>query len=159
MSRKINEPSCPTILQFNFEGLTRPKCEVVQHIATKHSASVILLQETHTTSNNNIKVYDFSLIGAIHNPKHGIATLVRTYLTTILVQLSKKERDMQWLTFMISDDISITNIYKPPVAPFLTLPLCQHPAIYSRDFNCHYNPGAIHPTIHTKMLYMTGHIL
>ena len=69
MPRKINEPFGPAILQLNVEDLTRSKYEVVQRFSTKHSASVILLQETHTTSNDNIKVYGFSLIGAIHHAK------------------------------------------------------------------------------------------
>ena len=88
MSRKINEPSGPAILQLNVEGLTRSKC-VIQRIATKHFASAILLQETHTASKDNIKVYGFSLIGTIHHAKHGIATLVTNDLTATMVQSSK----------------------------------------------------------------------
>ena len=34
--------------------------------------------------------------------------------------------------------ISITNIYKPPKAPFEPPPRYKHPAIYSGDFNCHH---------------------
>ena len=159
MPGKINEPSGPAILQLNVGGLTTSKYEVVQCIATNHSASVILLQETHTTSNDNIKVYGFPIIGAIHHAKHGIATLVRNDLTATLVQSSKKYSEMQWLTIMINDDISITNIYKPPKALFLPPSLYQHPAIYSRGFNCHPTSWGIHPTTQTEKLYMTGHIL
>ena len=97
-----------------------------------------LLQETHTTSNDNIKGYGYSLIGAIHYSKFGTATLVRKDLTATLVQLSKKNSEIQWLTIMINDDISITNIYKPQKSPFLPLPLYQYTAIYSGDFNCHH---------------------
>ena len=42
------------------------------------------------------------------------------------------------VTIMINDDISITNIYKPPNALFLPPTLYQHPAFYSGDFNCHH---------------------
>ena len=136
--RKINKPSGQAVLQLNVEGLTRPKCEAVQRIATKHSALVNLLQETHTTSNDNIKGYGYSLIGAIHYSKFGTATLVRKDLTATLVQLSKKNSEIQWLTIMINDDISITNIYKPQKSPFLPLPLYQYTAIYSGDFDCHH---------------------
>ena len=114
MQRKINEPSGPAILKLYVKAPRRTKCKLNQCIVTKHSASVILLQETHTTSNKNIKVYGFSLNSAIHHAKRGIATVP-------------------------------------------TVPLYQHPAIYSRDFSCH--PGGIHPTTQTEKLYMTGHIL
>ena len=97
-----------------------------------------MLQETHTTSKDNIKGYGFSLIGAIHHAKHGIATLDRNDLTATLIQSSKKDSEIQWLTIMINDDISITNIYKPPKAAFLPPPLYQHTTIYSGDFNCHH---------------------
>jgi len=43
---KLHEPSGPAILQLNVEGLTRPKCEVIQKITTDNSISVILLQKT-----------------------------------------------------------------------------------------------------------------
>ena len=56
MPVNINEPSGLAILQLNVEGLTRSKCEVIQLIATKHSASVILLQETQTAINNTSKL-------------------------------------------------------------------------------------------------------
>ena len=136
MPRKINELSGAAVLQLNAEGSTRSKCKVVHCIATKYS--VILLQEKQTTRNDNIKVYGFSLIGAILHAKHGIATLVRNDVTATLVQSRKKDSEMQWLTIMINDDISIPNIYKPPKAPFLPPPWYQHPAIYSGDFNCHH---------------------
>ena len=97
MLRKINEPSGSAILQLNVEGLTRSKCEVVQCIATKHYKSVILLQETHITNNDDIKVSGFFLIGAIHHVKHGIVIFVRSDLTATLVQSSKKDSEMQWL--------------------------------------------------------------
>ena len=138
MSRQVNEPSGPAILQVNVEGLTRSKCDVIQLIATKHSASVILLQETHTTSNDNIRIYGFFLISPIFHEKYGIAILVRNDLTANLVQSSKDESQMQWLTIMMNDDITITNFYKPPKTPFVSPPLCQHPTIYSRDFICHH---------------------
>jgi len=43
---KLHDQSGPTILQLNVEGLTGPKCEVIQNIAMNNSVSIILLQET-----------------------------------------------------------------------------------------------------------------
>ena len=110
MPKKINKQSGPAILQLNVEGLTRSKWKVIQRIATKHSASSILLQEKYTTSNNNIKVWFLPHCFAIHQATHGISTLVRNVLTPILVESSKKDSEMQWLTIMINDDFTITNI-------------------------------------------------
>ena len=88
-----------------------------------------------------------------------IATLVRNNLTVSLVHSSKKDSEMQWLTIIINDDISIINIYKPML-------LYQHPLIYSRDFNYHhtfwgYSPNnpdgeALHDwtyTVELKLLF------
>ena len=77
---KLHEPSGPAILQLNVEGLTRPKCQVIQKITTDNAISVILLQEAHATSNEKIKIYGYSLIDSINHPKHRIVTLVRNDL-------------------------------------------------------------------------------
>ena len=77
---ELHEPSGPAILQLNVEGLTRPKCDVIQKIAMNNSIAVILLQETHATNDDKITIYSYSLIGSINHPKHGIATLVRNDL-------------------------------------------------------------------------------
>ena len=52
----LHEQVGPAILQLNVEGFTRPKCEIIQNIAYKNWISVILLQETHSTSDDEIKI-------------------------------------------------------------------------------------------------------
>ena len=135
---KFREPSGPAILQLNVEGLTRPKCEVIQKIADDNSISAILLQETHASSSEKIKIYGYSLIDSIHHPKHGIATLVRNDLLASIIDRSREGSETEWITISINGEISITNIYKPPNAPFDPPPRYEHPAIYSGDFNCHH---------------------
>ena len=135
---KLHEPSGPAILQLNVEGLTRPKCEVIEKIATDNAISVILLQETHATSNEKIKIYGYSLIDSINHSKHGIATLVRNDLSAIAIGRSRDDSETEWITISINGEISITNIYKPPNTPFEPPPRYEHPAIYSGDFNCHH---------------------
>ena len=114
---KLHEPSGPAILQL-VEGLTRPKCEVIQKIAADNSISVILLQETHASSNEKIKICGYSLIDSIHHPKHGIATLVRNDLPASIIDRSREGSETEWITILIKGEISIMNIYKPPNAPF-----------------------------------------
>ena len=74
-----------------------------------NSVSVILLQETQTTSNDKVKIYGYTLVDAVHHNKHGITTLVRNDLTAQPVAKSK-DSEMQLLTIKIKGDITITNI-------------------------------------------------
>ena len=70
----LHKQTGPAILQLNVEGLTQPKCKIIQNI------SIILLQETHSTSDGKIKIYGFSLVGAIRHEKHSIVILARNDL-------------------------------------------------------------------------------
>ena len=57
---------------------------------------------------------------------------------TKFTDASKTDSKIQWLTVTISDEFTITNIYKPPSAVFLPHPIYNHPVIYSGDSNsCH----------------------
>ena len=153
---KFHEPSGPAIFQLNVEGLTRPKCEVIQKIAADNSIFVILLQETHASSNEKIKIYGYSLIDSIHHPKHGIATLVRNDLPASIIDHSREGSETEWLTISINGEISITNIYKPPNAPFYPPPRYEHPATYSGDLTVTIHPGVILETILLVQLFMIG---
>ena len=133
----LHEPTGPHIFQLNVEGLTRAKCEVIQHLAARHAISVILLQETHSTSDDKLKTYSLTLVGAVHHSKLGVATLVRNDLSSKLMDTSKPDSATQWVSVAI-DNITITNVYKPPKAVFNTPPKYHHPAIYSGDFNSHH---------------------
>ena len=86
---KLHKLSGPAILQLNVEGLTQPKCKVIQKIAMNNSIAVILLQETHATNDDKITIYGYSFIGSINHPKHGIATPVVT--TCLLLKLATVE--------------------------------------------------------------------
>ena len=131
----LHEQTGSATLQFNVECLARPKCEIIQDIAYKNCIFVILLQETHSTSDDRIKTYGFSLVGAIHHDKHGITKLVRNDLPAKFTDASKPDSEMQWLTVTISNEFTVTNIYNPPSAVFLPPPIYSHPVIYSEDFN------------------------
>ena len=134
----LHEPTGPNILQLNVEGLTRAKCEVIQHLAAKHAISVILLQETHSTLDDKLKIYGFTVIGAVHHPKLGAATLVRNDLSSKLIDSSKPDSATQCVSIAI-DNIMVTEVYKPPKAVFNPPPKYHHPAIYSGDFSSHNN--------------------
>ena len=122
----LHEPTGPNI-----------KCEVIQHLAAKHAISVILLQETHSTSDDKLKIYGLTVVGAIHHPKLGVATLVRNDLSLKLIETSKPDSATQWVSIAI-DNITITNVYKLPKAVFNPPPKYHHPTIYSGDFNSYH---------------------
>lgn len=42
-------------LQLNVEGLSQDKCEVIARIAADHEVDLILLQETHINSEEDMK--------------------------------------------------------------------------------------------------------
>ena len=132
----LHEPTGPNILQLNVEGLTRTKCEAIQHLADEHAISVILLQETHSTSDDKLKIYGFTVIGAVYHPKLGVATLVRNDLSSKLTNTSKPDSSTQRVLVAI-DNITITNVYKRPKAVFNPPPKYHHPVIYSGGFNSH----------------------
>ena len=135
-TRVFNDPTGPSIMQLNVEGLTRSKCEVIAEMAKENEITVILLQETHTKSDNEIKIFGFHLIGALHNRHHGVATLVRNDATAHLIE-SFANNDLEWITISV-DDLTIVNFYKAPKSDFTPPPTYNHPVIYSGDFNCHH---------------------
>ena len=132
--RILQESTGPCILQLNVEGLTRSKCEVIERLATKHSAQVLLLQETHTKEDKEIKIYGYHLAASIHSQHHGIATLVKNGHTYSILD-SSHSSDQQWIAVSIGDT-TVVNVYKPPKTSFSNLPIYDHPVIYSGDFNC-----------------------
>jgi len=46
--------------------------------------TILSAQETHATCDEKINIYGYTLVGSVHHPKHGIATLARNNLTTSL---------------------------------------------------------------------------
>uniref|UniRef100_W5N2X9 Endonuclease/exonuclease/phosphatase domain-containing protein n=1 Tax=Lepisosteus oculatus TaxID=7918 RepID=W5N2X9_LEPOC len=136
--RVFQEPTGPCILQINVEGLTRAKCVVINHLAQEHNAQVILLQETHTKDNSNIKIYGYHLIGAIYHAHHGVATLVKLDKNAKHVAQSPDEDTTQWIAIEI-EGFTFVNIYKPPSTQFSSLPRYRHPVIYAGDFNCQHS--------------------
>ena len=127
------------VLQLNVEGLTTAKLEVVHHLADSNGAAVVLLQETHCTADNILKMPGFHLAGSIHSKQHGVATFVRTELTWSASSQSPPGSNIEWLVTIIQET-SVINVYKPPPSELsvLSLPSVTAPAIYAGDFNCQH---------------------
>ena len=89
----FQEARCPTLMQINVEGLTKAKREVIQHLTQKHRAVGILLQETHSTKDEQLQMPGFNIIAAIH--QHGIATYARSDVPSGVVATSLSTDPLQ----------------------------------------------------------------
>jgi hypothetical protein len=72
------------ICHLNIDGISASKSDYLSHLMREHKIDIVAIQETHTTSDFNLrnrgKLPGFKLIGAIHSNVHGIATYVRDTL-------------------------------------------------------------------------------
>ena len=59
-------------LHLNVEGLNRAKSHVIKNLAKKPDVSVILLQETHSRSNADVKIIRYNPAASDQYNKHGI---------------------------------------------------------------------------------------
>ena len=103
----------PSILQLNIKGLTASKTNVLHHLATQLEAFVILLQETHCTSAEELVLSSHQLVGFSLSRKHGFATFVHQQLKWTLCDQSPTISETEWLCVDV-DGYKIVNICKPP---------------------------------------------
>ena len=100
---------------------------------------MVLLQETHRTNDDNLKLPGFLLAGSIPSKHHGMATFVRIGITWSAVKRSPPDANIEWLVTEVQET-TILNVYKPlPYEQFTTsLSSVPAPAIYAGDFNCQH---------------------
>jgi len=133
----------PNILQLNTEGLIENKISVIEQLAYKNKAFIIVLQETHRTTADKLVIPNFSLAGSILSRNHGLATCVHERLEWSLVDQSPEQSEAEWLCVDVAG-YKIINVYKPRRSRLTpkTLPTFPHPSLYVGDFNCqHVNWG------------------
>jgi len=90
-SRTAAEDLRPNILQLNTEGLTADKISVIEQLAYKNKASIIVLQKTHCTTADKLVIPNFSLAGSILSRNHGLATFVHERLEWSLFDQSPEQ--------------------------------------------------------------------
>ena len=131
----------PTILQLNIEGHTACKIGVIEQVASKHQALVVLIQETHCHNAKKPLLPGFALAGATLSRKHGIATFAQEKLSWILSGQSSNDSDIEWPGVDICG-FKIINVYKPPLTQMTPTSIPIHPCLYAGNFNCqHKNWG------------------
>jgi len=80
----------PNILQLNTDGLTENAIFVIEQLAYKNKAFIIVLQETHCTTADKLVIPNFSQAGSILSRNHGLTTFVHERLEWSLVDQSPK---------------------------------------------------------------------
>ena len=101
------------ILQLNVEGLTASELDIVERLATQHSVTTILLQETYCQTVGKLVINNYELAGHTISRKHGLASFVRNNLSWKLSDSSGEDSDIEWQCINVKG-YNIVNIYKPP---------------------------------------------
>ena len=125
-------------LQLNAEGISKAKIQVIEHLATKNLATVILLQETRVTNPDVLNIPGYSLAAHTSSRIHGVATFVECSTNWRDIASSTPEEEVEWVTTEV-EGVTITNVYKPRGTRLCldSIPRYQYPCIYAGDFNCH----------------------
>ena len=71
-----DDTSGPEILQLKVEGLTRSKRDIIKQLAKEHSTVVLLLQETHYSTDEDLNISGYTMVSAIHT---NITTIIIIY--------------------------------------------------------------------------------
>ena len=133
----------PNILQLNTEVLAANKISVIEQLAYKNKAFIIVLQETHCTTANKLVIPNFSLAGSVLSRTHDLAMFVHEQLEWSLVDQSPELSEIEWLCVDVTG-CKIINVFKPPRSRFTptAMPMFKHPTLYVGHFNCqHVNWG------------------
>jgi len=105
-SRNNAKDPRPNILQ-----LIADKISVIEQLAYKNKAFIIVLQETHSTTADKLVIPNFSLAGSVLSSNHGLATFVHERLEWSLVDKSPEQSETEWLCVDIAG-CKIINVYK-----------------------------------------------
>jgi len=137
-------PKTPTQhIPAKHQRLTANKISVIEQLAYKKKAFIIVLQETHYTTADKLVIPYFSLAGSVLSRNHGLTTFVHEQLKWSLVDQSPDQTETEWLCVDVAG-YKIINLYKPPRWRFTprAIPTLPHPTLYVGEFNWqHVNWG------------------
>ena len=123
--------------------LTTGKTSFIEQLAYKNKAFIIVLQETHCTTADELVISNFSLAGSVLNRNHGFATFVYERLEWSPVNQSPEQSETEWLCIDVAG-YNIINVFKPPrswLTP-MAISTFPYPSLYVGDFNWqHVNRG------------------
>jgi len=70
---------------------------VIEELAYKNKAFIIVLQETHCATENKLEIPNFALAGSILSRNHDLATFVHERLEWSLADQSPEQSETEWL--------------------------------------------------------------
>jgi len=119
----------------NTEWLTE-KISVIEQLANKNKAFIIVLQETHCTFADKILIPNFSLTGSTLSRNHGLTTFLHERLEWSLVDQSPEQSETEWLCVDVSG-YKIINVCKPLPSQLIptTIPTFSHHRLCIGDLN------------------------
>ena len=125
-------------LQLNVEGLTRAKCNIIQHLVKKRGVSAILLQETHFMDVFKLKIIGYTLAACTNSNTHGIAKYVKNCAKWKPIASSHPYDEIKWTATEMEGTVVI-SVYKPPNTPLQdnSIPIFAPPFMHGGDFNSH----------------------
>ena len=124
-------------------GAYSRQVSVIEQLAYKNKAFIIVQQETHCTTADKLVIPNFSLAGSVLSRNHDLATFVHERLEWSLVDQSPEQSETEWLCVDVAG-YKIINVYKPPRSRFTptAVPTFPQPSLHVGDFNCqHVNWG------------------
>ena len=98
-----------SVLQLNANA----NFEIIRQLADSNQVAVVLVQETHRTTDDNLIIAGYVLAGSIPSKHHGMATFVKTGITWSAVKRSPPDSNIEWLVTLVQET-TIVNVYKPP---------------------------------------------
>lgn len=133
------------IWQFNVEGISKSKSELLAVKLKEYDIQVALIQETHTADDSQLssrgQINGFDIVAYVNHRSYGIATYVRSdILNTETISATINENDVHLVVVKVCS-MHITNVYKPPNKSWLrnVIPCYEHPSIYAGDYNSHHS--------------------
>jgi len=111
-------------------SMVENKISVIEQLANKNKAFIIVLQETHCTTADKLVISNFSLAGSILSRNHSLATFVHERLEWSLVNQSPEQSETEWLCVEVAG-YKIINVYKPSHSRLtpMTIPTFPHPSL------------------------------
>ena len=121
-------------------SLTTAKLDVLEQVAIKNKATVILLQEPHKENDAILNLPGFTLIGHNKSKHHGLATFIKKR-HVLVTRWTMSRRCQGWVDHHKSARNHCVNVYKPPPSRLeqCSLPDSTAPAVYAGDFNSWHN--------------------
>ena len=130
------------IMSLDIEGLSMAKCTYLSVLLREHGVDGLALQETHLLEDSSPSRYsiDWYWIVSRNDHRHyGSAVYTSNSCQAEEIKTSM-DQDHIHINEIKYQDVSIVNIYKPPVTtwPEPPVPHYEHPYVFLGNFNSHH---------------------